>query len=110
MHGRHSLLQVRMLEPALLALLQAQPEHGYILTDRLNKFGLGTIDPSIIYRMLRQMEELGWVTSTWDAQEALGPPRRIYQLTDDGRQRLAGWRKELTSVEILIQNLLKEIE
>jgi DNA-binding PadR family transcriptional regulator len=60
--------------------------------------------------MLRQMEESGWVDSTWDNDKTQGPPRRMYQLTDAGRQKLAGWRTELTETRGMIDELLKEIK
>ena len=108
--GRHTLLQARMLEPVLLSLLQDNSEHGYNLLEKLDVYGLGTIDPSILYRMLRQMEEYGWVSSTWDNDKTQGPPRRMYQLTDEGYQKLAEWRKELTHIRGMIDDLLKEIK
>ena len=86
---------VRMLEPALLLLLHYGPAHGYTLLEQLGKFGLGDLNSSAIYRMLRDMEEKGWVTSTWDEEQAQGPPRRVYNLTALGDEVLALWTQDL---------------
>jgi hypothetical protein len=55
----------RMLEPALLLLLHHGPAHGYTLMERLGEFGLEGLNPSVVYRVLRDMESRGWVSSTW---------------------------------------------
>ena len=86
---------VRMLEPALLLLLHYGPAHGYTLLEQLGKFGLGDLNSSAIYRMLRDMEEKGWVTSAWDEEQAQGPPRRVYCLTALGDEVLALWTQDL---------------
>jgi DNA-binding PadR family transcriptional regulator len=43
-----------------------------------------------LYRALRRLEEEGLVRSQWDA-EAPGPARRVYELTDAGRELLGQW-------------------
>jgi len=83
--GDYSLIDVRLVEPALLAFLQGENLHGYALLDKLNLLGLGSINPSMIYRILRDYEDLGLVESDWDKSSTQGPPRRVYALTDDGQ-------------------------
>ena len=43
-----------------------------------------------LYRALRRLEEEGLVRSEWDAA-APGPARRVYELTDAGRELLGQW-------------------
>jgi len=78
------------MEPCLLLLLHRGSSHGYSLQEELKEFGFAKtpIDPSMVYRALREMEEHELVTSTWDT-EGSGPPRRVYQLTAQGHQYLA---------------------
>ena len=63
----------RLLEPVLLLRLSRGPAHGYGLLDGLEEFDLGHLDPSVIYRLLREMEDAGWVNSAWDGQRTQGP-------------------------------------
>lgn len=86
----------RFLEPCLLLLLRGDASHGYNLVDALSRFGFapGTIDASVVYRMLREMEVGGWVTSQWDTAGS-GPPRRVYQVTPAGEAYLAAWVDDL---------------
>ena len=97
---------VRMLEPVLLLLLHHDPAHGYTLLERLGEFGLAHLNPSAVYRMLRDMEEKGWVASTWDEEQSQGPPRRVYQITTLGDEVLALWAQELEESRERIDYLL----
>ena len=97
---------VRMLEPALLLLLHYGPAHGYTFLEQLGEFGLGDLNPSVVYRALRDMEEKGWVISTWDEEQAQGPPRRVYQLTTLGNEVLSWHTQELHEARGMIDRLL----
>jgi PadR family transcriptional regulator PadR len=98
---------VRMLEPALLLLLHQGPAHGYTLLEELESFGLGGLNPSAVYRALRDMESDGWVISTWDQEETQGPPRRVYQLTAEGDELLAWWARDLEETRGWIDHLVQ---
>lgn len=97
---------VRFLEPALLLLLHHGPAHGYTLLSELDKFGLEEADPSVIYRALREMEERGWVLSSWEDKHTQGPPRRVYRLTASGHEALSWWTGDLTQTAGIIDRLL----
>jgi PadR family transcriptional regulator, regulatory protein PadR len=47
-----------------------------------------------LYRFLRVLEEDGIVSSEWD-DDAPGPSKRIYELTDEGRALLDHWASAL---------------
>lgn len=98
---------VRFLEPTLLLLLHHGPAHGYTLLERLGDFGLEGLDPSVIYRALREMEDQGWVTSIWDDALTQGPPRRVYSLTALGDEVLRLWAQDLQETRQLIDHLLE---
>lgn len=103
---RHSGRMVRFLDPVLLLLLHRGQAHGYTLLERLAEFGLGDLDPSVIYRALRDMEEMGWVASTWDEEQTRGPPRRVYRLTAEGAHALAQWVQDLEETRGLVDRFL----
>ena len=113
MPGRHgwkwqgvSRRAVRFLEPTILLQLQAGPAHGYTLLERLREFGLTDLDPSMLYRSLRDMENDGWATSHWDREQSQGPPRRVYSLTPLGEEVLEAWVKDLGTTRSMIDHLL----
>jgi PadR family transcriptional regulator PadR len=106
---RHSPLAVSMLEPALLILLREKPRHGYTLLVDLETLEMASIHPSVVYRTLREMEELEWIRSDWETDQTQGPPRRIYQLTPQGDEVLENWRHELGKTRDLISQLLDRL-
>ena len=103
--GDYSLIDVRLVEPALLAFLSQENLHGYGLLDKLSELGLSGINPSLIYRILRDYEEFGLVNSDWDKDTTQGPPKRVYTLTEAGKSALN--RAEISLNETL--NRIKAI-
>lgn len=95
-----------MLESALLLLLHRDAAHGYTLLEQLEEFDLGGVDPSAIYRVLRDMEAREWVTSTWDEEQSQGPPRRVYRITTLGNEVLAAWIQDLDETQKTIDRLV----
>jgi PadR family transcriptional regulator PadR len=94
------------VEPTLLLLLHHDPAHGYTLIDQLAEYGLQDIDPSAVYRVLRDMETRGWVRSSWEEEQTQGPPRRVYHLTASGHEVLGWWVQDLQETRDMIDHLL----
>ena len=84
----------RFAEPAVLLLLRERPAHGYELLEQLPALTGERVDMGNLYRFLRVLERDGIVTSEWD-DEAPGPSKRIYELTDEGRSLLDHWANAL---------------
>jgi len=93
----------RFMQPAILMGLYAMRSYGYELIQNIQRFGFveGLAPPGMIYRHLRQMEEDGLVSSQWETV-GVGPAKRIYQLTDDGKQMLGIW---IEYIEQQVRNL-----
>lgn len=102
----HARRAAGMLESVLLLLLHQEPAHGYTLLEGLDEFGLGAMAPSPVYRTLRDMEHRGWVTSTWDGERTLGPPRRVYRITHMGDEVLAAWIQDLDETRDMLNRLV----
>ncbi len=105
---RHSTLITSLLEPTLLLLLRKSPSHGYTLSNQLEALGINTINQSVVYRTLRDMEILGWIQSAWSADQTQGPPRRLYQLTEIGNTILNNWKQDLIKINAIITRLIEE--
>jgi len=96
------------VQPSLLLLLREDEGHGYALRERLKSVGLAddSLNPSVVYRGLREMEEWDWVTSRWDTEGA-GPPRRVYRITPKGEEFLRGWASELDEMRSTLDRFLR---
>ncbi len=99
------------LVAALLYLLLKNPAHGYSLVDELKELG---IDPAFVsygvaYRLLRDMELSGLITSKWEI-EGSGAPRRIYSITNAGREYLKNWANNAERNLKVMDNLINKIK
>lgn len=80
-------------EYAILGLLEEQPMHGYELFQRFQNETLGQIvhiEMSQLYAFLKKLERLILIEAELEPQGAR-PPRKVYQLTQDGRALLRQW-------------------
>jgi DNA-binding PadR family transcriptional regulator len=105
--GRRRRRVINFLQPCLLTMLQKDEAHGYELMSQLTEFGfdLENLDPSLVYRALREMEADGLVVSEW-GDESQGPQRRVYRITDDGNKALDIWIEDLHRTRDEIDRLL----
>lgn len=98
------------LEPSLLVVLREGKGHGYELKGALAPFGLSEINPSLVYRALRDMEDDGYVVSEWDTETTAGPARRVYEITDAGLARLDEWAADLRETDRVLHHFLEAVE
>ena len=100
----------RLVQPAILTALTEGPIHGYRLAERIKEM-MGQCgdkpDISGIYRCLKKMAATGLVTSTWESG-AKGHPKRLFEITADGRACLVRWTTTLETYLEEITALLRE--
>ncbi len=88
------------LPHALLGLINYKPLTGYDLKATFNgsiNFFWNASLPQI-YRTLHQMETSGWVLSNIEQQKGK-PNRKIYTITDKGKEELRKWLGEHSAIE-----------
>ena len=89
----------RFIEPAVLLVLRDSPGHGYELLEQLQTLmPAERIDMGNLYRILRSLEREGLVDSTWD-DEAPGPAKRVYVITQSVRRVLSQWVEAFSKIE-----------
>ncbi len=68
----------------LRADAQGEDLHGWQIMKDTKRTG------PTVYGVLERLEELGWIASYWEAQQADDnrPRRRLYRLTDNGRTQV----------------------
>lgn len=99
------------LIPCLLLLLKSEAAHGYQLIEKLS--GLDYFkempDAGVIYRHLRKLEQEQMIESTLEAGGG-GPARKVYSLTEKGRDCLYTWRAGFKNLKKSVDSILKEME
>ena len=89
----------------MLLLLRERAVHGYELLEQLPELTGERVDMGNVYRFLRLLEAEGIVRSDWD-DDAPGPSKRVYELTDEGRVLLEEWATALRAAQVRIDGFL----
>lgn len=94
--------QYRHLPAFILLLLMEENRYGAaILNELQTRIPTCFADSAAVYRTLKDLEEDGALTSYWDTSES-GPPKKIYQITERGKDILDHFKKD---IEMRIANL-----
>ncbi|MBC7231177.1 MAG: PadR family transcriptional regulator [Actinobacteria bacterium] len=94
--------------PAILFLLDEEPRHGYALMQRPSELGItdAGVSPATAYRILSRLEEEGLAVHE-HADDGQGPTRKVYSLTDTGREALADWRSHIQRTRELLDRFTR---
>ena len=100
--------QERYIQASILMGLLSTPSYGYELISTIQSFGFiqGDAPPGMVYRHLRQMEEDNLVKSHWDTGKS-GAAKRIYTITDEGKEVLSYWVSFMENKAQKLQNFVK---
>ena len=94
------------LDSLILAVVAAEPAHGYAIIDELKQRSRGAfaLAEGTVYPALHRLERSGFLQSAWSHAE--GRRRRVYRLTRRGRTKLearkAEWRAFSSAVDAVL--------
>lgn len=83
------------LRHAILGIVNHEPVHAYALK-RVLEEGISSFWPvhlAAIYPSLRKLEEEGLVAHRMEKSAEGRPDRKVFEITDAGREELARWRR-----------------
>jgi DNA-binding PadR family transcriptional regulator len=94
------------LDSMILAVLEAEPLHGYLVMETLQRRSGGVLGFSTgtIYPALRRLERSGYLHSEWATVG--GRKRRTYRLTASGRRALAAERADWADFTTAVNGVL----
>lgn len=110
MEKKEWLSQVRkgLLEYCSLSIISRKPIYGYDLMSILDGYETLTTAEGTIYPLLRRLEKNGLIVSFWKEIAPGTPPRRYYELAEEGVKTLAmmntEWDKIVHSIEKINEN------
>ncbi|HEY0736958.1 MAG TPA: helix-turn-helix transcriptional regulator [Herpetosiphonaceae bacterium] len=91
----------------ILAVLADGPAHGYAIARAIEERSGSVLNlrEGSLYPALRTLEQQQLVVSSWEVQER-GPARRMYTLTDAGREalrhRIDEWETYATAIAAVL--------
>ena len=93
------------LEMSILALLHREPMFGLQLLKKLHDFETMKITEGTLYPLLDRLKRDNVVESFW-VQEGDARPRKYYQLSDSGKNKLNSlkvrWLKSIEDIQTLL--------
>ena len=100
-----------LVEPAALAALLYAGGYGYDMRRTILDMTDGEVDVDVggLYRSLRRLEDEGAVASRW-CEDASGPRRREYELTEQGLELAEQWLDALRARQRLVELLVGLLE
>jgi len=83
------------LDLLILRTLAAERMHGWAIAQRIQILSKDVlqINQGSLYPALQRLERQGWIRAEWGTSET-NRRARFYELTDDGRARLAAERAD----------------
>lgn len=106
--GRTELLK-GTLDLLILRTLELEPRHGLGVADRLEQITRGTfsVKPGSLFPALHRLEASGLVKGEWTVNDQ-GRRIKTYDLTADGRRRLAAEKKQWARIALAVAQVLGE--
>jgi PadR family transcriptional regulator len=94
------------LDALLLAVVAAEPAHGYAILERLRERSGGAFDlpEGTIYPALHRLEDAGLLKSRW--APGATRRRRVYEVTARGRRALGSARREWRQFSAAVEAVL----
>jgi len=83
--------------------------HGYDIWKELEEKVGSKIPHPIVYRILREFEDMGLVKGEWISSET-GPARKVYLITEDGIMVLKHNLNLLKKIRDLLDKIIRNIE
>lgn len=92
--------------PIVLAILAERDSYGYAILQRVRELSAGRMEwtDGMLYPVLHRLERLGQIEARWEIADS-GRRRKYYQITPNGRARLADEREQWQTVNSALQSI-----
>lgn len=95
------------LDMLILKAVSLEPMHGWGITERIEQWSNAVLEVNqgSLYPALYRLRRQGWIASSWKTTEN-NRRARYYELTPDGRRRLAeehrAWTRMARAIDFLM--------
>ena len=95
------------LEGCILKIISYKTTYGYEIIEKLQSYGFRDIAEGTIYPLLLRLEKQGNILSELKPSP-LGPKRKYFSITLDGREYLQQFEYYWTQYASIVHNILSE--
>ena len=96
-----------LLEGCVLAVIAEGETYGYEILDRLTKAGFDEVGEGTLYPIITRLDK-GGLISCRKAKSPLGPVRKYYSMTEQGRKELEDFKERYKKISQCASLLLYE--
>lgn len=97
-----------ILEGCILKIISAHETYGYEIVIKLQEYNFIDVKEGTLYPLLLRLEKKGLIHGTFK-ESPLGPKRKYYQLTEDGKEYLETFYKTWKEIVQLVTNIFQEV-
>lgn len=97
-----------ILEGCILKIIDQSETYGYEIAINLQKNGFPEIKEGTLYPLLLRLEKKNLITATYKPSP-LGPSRKYYTLTSQGKEYLAAFFHSWNEISESVNNIFKEV-
>lgn len=103
----HQLPEKSWMQFVILRVICEEPSYGYKIIEDIETItgGYHKIKTGTVYTLLRRMEKKELLSSKWEGNKK-GPDKRIYDVTQKGRQQLKIWLEMVVKRKPMVDNMV----
>ena len=98
-----------ILEGCILKIIDRSETYGYEIVEQLQKFGFENVKEGTLYPLLLRLEKKNLITAIFKSSP-LGPKRKYYNLTPEGKEYVTAFYQMWQEVEGSVNDIFKEEE
>lgn len=106
MYNKTQLLK-GIYEGCILKIISTNDAYGYKIVTVLQEKGFSEVKEGTIYPLLLRLEKNGYIRSEFRISE-IGPSRKYYRITDEGRKHLAEFEEAWLDVVHMVEFVFEE--
>lgn len=95
-----------ILEGCILKIVCKEETYGYKITEELLSYGFNEVNESSIYAVLIRLEKKKYISSV-SRKSPLGPKRKYFTITDEGKMYLLHFEENWNGLKAKIDNVLE---
>lgn len=105
--ARNTQMLKGLLEGCILKIISKDETYGYEICEKLIRFGFKEVTEGSVYPILIRLEKKKLIFSIMKPSP-LGPMRKYYYITDEGKTELMEFVTTWTEMKENVQNVLEE--
>ena len=96
-----------ILEGCILSAVSAEQSYGYKVVEAMRAYGFADVAEATVYPILNRLEKKGDLSFV-KKPSRIGPPRKYYGLTAQGKRALEAFKHSWQNTSAIVDKVLKE--